>query len=235
MINFEWGSHGVEKYSANSDVTVIVDVLSFSTCVDIVTANSAVLYPYRYKDGSAVEYAASLNAQLASITRSEVIPSLSPVSLKHLPADTRIVLPSPNGSELSLLSRSKITLCACLRNYEAIGEYINSIGGDVTVIAAGEKWPDGGIRFAVEDLIGAGAVLSVLKGGQSPEAEACRSFFGSIRLEIGRLIRNCMSGNELIERGFPADVELALGLNTSNAVPAIVNGCYINHRNSALH
>jgi 2-phosphosulfolactate phosphatase len=140
MINFEWGKHGIRKYSASSDITVIVDILSFSSCVDIAISNGALLYPYRYKDDSAVEYAESLNAELASFKRSAEIFSLSPVSLKNIPSGTKIVLPSPNGSELSLLSESRITICACLRNFNAVGEYINTIGGNVTVIAAGEKW-----------------------------------------------------------------------------------------------
>lgn len=235
MINFEWGTHGVKKYSAGSDVTVIVDVLSFSTCVDIVTANGSVLYPYRYKDGSAVGYAKSLNAELASFTRSAVVPSLSPVSLKNLPANSRIVLPSPNGSELSLLSESKITLCACLRNFNAIGEYINSTDGNVTVIAAGEKWPDGSIRFAIEDFIGAGAVLSVLVGSLSPEAEACRSFFEANLSKLERLIYGCISGKELAERVFAGDVDAALELNCSKAVPYLQNGYYADLSNSTLH
>lgn len=185
MINFEWGTHGVQQYSAGSDVTVIVDVLSFSTCVDIVTANGAVLYPYSYKDGSAAEYAKSLNADLASHTRNTKVPSLSPVSLKESFRKFKNSLTITKRLRAFPFIRIKITLCACLRNFKAIGEYINSIGGNVTVIAAGEKWPDGSIRFAVEDFIGAGAVISVLVGSLSPEAEACRAF-RSEPLKIGK-------------------------------------------------
>lgn len=232
MIKFEWGRHGVEKYSSGSDVTVIVDVLSFSTCVDIVTGNGAAVYPYRYKDDSAAVYAASLNAQLVSHARSEITPSLSPESLKGIPAHARVVLPSPNGSELSLLSRSKVTLCACLRNFEAIGEYLNFIGGDVTVIAAGEKWPDGSIRFAIEDFLGSGAVLSALKGELSAEAEACRSFFNSNNGDIRNLLHGCVSGKELIGRGFAGDVDIALELNCSKSVPYLLHGCYTNIGNN---
>lgn len=235
MINFEWGKHGIKKYSASSDITVIVDILSFSTCVDIAISNGALLYPYRYKDDSAVEYAESLNAELASFKRIAEIFSLSPASLKNIPSGTKIVLPSPNGSELSLLSESRITICACLRNFKAVGEFINTIGGNVTVIAAGEKWQDGSIRFAVEDFIGAGAVLSVLNGSCSPEAKACRGFFESARIELTNLIRNCVSGNELIERGFACDVGAALELNISDAIPILVNGCYVNQSNASLH
>ena len=234
MINFEWGIEGVKKFSAVSDIIIIVDVLSFSTCVDVVTGNYAYIYPYKYKDGSAAEYARSCGAQLASPVRSLDNISLSPYSLKNVTELSRIVLPSPNGSELSLLSKSRITLCACLRNYRAVAEYANSISSNVTVIAAGEKWPDGSIRFAAEDLIGAGAVISVLEGERTSEAEACSSFFESSRDKLEDLILCCVSGKELIDRGYSADVHLALEIDCSQAIPSLVNGCYINQSNSSL-
>jgi 2-phosphosulfolactate phosphatase len=34
-IRFEWGVPGIDVLAACSDVVIIVDVLSFSTCVDI--------------------------------------------------------------------------------------------------------------------------------------------------------------------------------------------------------
>jgi phosphosulfolactate phosphohydrolase-like enzyme len=39
-IRFEWGAPGVDVLAVCSDVVIIVDVLSFSTCVDIATASS---------------------------------------------------------------------------------------------------------------------------------------------------------------------------------------------------
>lgn len=42
----EWGEQGVAQLSAISDVIVIVDVLSFSTCVEIATSKGATVFPY---------------------------------------------------------------------------------------------------------------------------------------------------------------------------------------------
>lgn len=55
-IRLEWGLKGVEELAPISDVMVIVDVLSFSTCVDIATKNGAIIFPYRWKDNSAIEF-----------------------------------------------------------------------------------------------------------------------------------------------------------------------------------
>ena len=228
MINCEWGIDGINKYSSISDITIIVDILSFSTCVDIALSQKAIVYPYVYKDDSAIEYAAANDAVLASFNRSKDKFSLSPLSLKKISEGTRIVLPSPNGSELSLCSLSKVTLCACFRNYRVVAEYANSISENIVVIPAGEKWPNGTIRFAIEDYLGAGALLSELKGERSAEANAAKKLFESLKPDLKHIISGSLSGRELIEKGFPEDVDLALELNAGRSVPVLKNKYFVN-------
>src|ERR1700683_5229105 len=97
MIRCEWGERGAAVLAGISDVVVIVDVLSFSTCVDIATSRGATVFPYRLKDSSCDEFAAARNATVA-VGRGVVGKfSLSPVSLENIAAGTRLVLPSPNG------------------------------------------------------------------------------------------------------------------------------------------
>ncbi|URD51576.1 hypothetical protein M5J74_06200 [Chroococcidiopsis sp. CCNUC1] len=62
----EWGIGGVMQLAPISDVVVIVDVLSFSTCVEIATNRGAIIFPYRWQDDTAIAYAQSVNATLAS-------------------------------------------------------------------------------------------------------------------------------------------------------------------------
>lgn len=64
-IRLEWGLRGVEELAPISDVIIIIDILSFSTCVDIATRNGAIIYPYRWKDESAIKYAKTMEAELA--------------------------------------------------------------------------------------------------------------------------------------------------------------------------
>ena len=80
------------------------------------------------------------------------------------------------------------------------------------MIAAGERWPDGSLRPSLEDLLGAGAIISALSGERSPEAHAAAVTFESNGDLAGTLMK-CASGVELSERGFTDDVVMAAQLD----------------------
>ncbi len=45
-IKCEWGKQGVLQLASVSDVIVIVDVLSFSTCIEIANSRGAIILPF---------------------------------------------------------------------------------------------------------------------------------------------------------------------------------------------
>ena len=235
-IKLEWGVRGVEELLSESDVIVIVDVLSFSTCVDIATNNGAIIFPYRWKDESAINYARSLKAELADFTRKYTDGySLSPTSMTNIKAQTRLVLPSPNGSSLTQATKTIPTLCGSLRNAKAVGEFAVRLGKRVSVIPAGEQWTNDTLRPAFEDLLGAGAIISYLKGKLSPESKAAFSVFQNSKTTISEEVRNCSSGKELVERGFEKDLYLACDLNASDNVPLLTQGSYVGQKSTATN
>ena len=83
----------------------------------------------------------------------------------------------------------------------------------MAVVAAGERWPDDSLRPAVEDLWGAGAVLSALaargRPGFSPEARAARATYDAIGTDLPAALHACAGGQELDAIGFGADVDVA--------------------------
>jgi 2-phosphosulfolactate phosphatase len=230
-IRCEWGVEGIGMLAPISDVMVIVDVLSFCTCVDIAASNGASVYPYRLRDDSAQAYADSLGAVLASFQRSTDVYSLSPTSLVDIPAGTRLVLPSPNGATLTLATGDVPTFAGCLRNARAVAEAARKVGRRISIIPAGERWPGDTLRPAIEDIIGAGAIvhhlMHELGGYPSPEAEAAEAVYAHFWDRLYACIETCGSGRELVNRGFADDIDLAADLNASECAPRLVDGAYV--------
>ncbi len=224
-IRLEWGEQGVNLLAPSSDVVIIVDVLSFTTCVEIAASRKAIIYPYRGKLEMAQEYARSVGAELAGKNRDAKY-SLSPKAMLKIPENMKLVLPSPNGSTLTLATGSTPTLAGCLRNARAVAETAKKIGDKIAVIPAGERWTDGSLRPSFEDLVGAGAILNFLDGSCSPEALAARSAFLAAEENLESLLLQCGSGKELVERGYKEDVLLAAELNVSACVPTLKDSAY---------
>jgi 2-phosphosulfolactate phosphatase len=233
-IRCEWGAPGLHHLAEHSDAVVIVDVLSFSTSVDIAVSRDAVVYPYRWRDATAVAYARSRQAVLADgKRRSTTGYSLSPASLLHIAAGTRLVLPSPNGALLSTMTGTFPTFTGCLRNAKALAAVLCTIGRRISLIPAGERWQDGSLRPAFEDLLGAGAIIRHLPGMRSPEAAVAEATFLHCQHDVKTYLQQCGSGKELIQWGCAADVELAAALEQSDCVPVLREDAYVRYGTEA--
>lgn len=225
-IRFEWGLAGLAHLLPESEVVIIVDVLSFSTCVDIAVGRDAIVYPFAGDGEDPASFASAREAILAGKPDQKTRFSLSPSSLQGLPAGSRLVLPSPNGSTLSARAGSRLTMTGCLRNARAVAHHARHLGNRISVIAAGERWRDGGLRPALEDLLGAGAILSRLDGTLSVEARAAIAAYRDSRPQLEQRILRSVSGRELVDRGRIEDVHLACELDRSDHAPLLLDGAY---------
>jgi 2-phosphosulfolactate phosphatase len=106
----------------------------------------------------------------------------------------------------------------------------NPASGPVAVLAAGERWRGdlGPLRPAVEDLLGAGAVIDGLvavggrpEAGLSPEAHAARAVFRAARDDLGGWLAGSASGRELAAWGWDDDVETAADLDAEDVAPVL--------------
>ncbi|GAA2776045.1 2-phosphosulfolactate phosphatase [Saccharopolyspora taberi] len=219
-VRFEWGIDGVRALAPESAALVVVDVLSFSTAVDVATGTGAKVLPLRWNDERASRAAQRSGALLAR-PRSSTEWSLSPSSLLSLTPDVLLALPSPNGATLCAEAAEfgVEVFAGCLRNAWAVAEAAQRRGGPIGVVAAGE-----GSRPAVEDALGAGAVIAALAGTRSPEAEVAAAGYEAVSHRLKALLAESVSGRELTGWGFAHDVALAAELNTSGTAPRLRDG-----------
>ncbi|WP_016698028.1 2-phosphosulfolactate phosphatase [Actinoalloteichus spitiensis] len=231
-LRMDWGERGVANLAPTCGVLVVVDVLSFSTAVDVAIGRGASVLPLRWRDSRAAEAAARAGAVLADRRRGAGW-SLSPESLTTLEDRTLLALPSPNGATLcSLAAEHPATvLVGCPRNAIAVAAAAAAArsGRPVGVIAAGERWPDDTVRPAVEDLLGTGAIVSALRLVEpsisvSVEAATAATAFEAYADTLGPVLAGSVSGRELRAAGFVADLELAGCLDVSRSVPVLRDG-----------
>lgn len=218
----EWGCEAVNAL-APADVIIVVDVFSFSTCVDVAVSRGVTMIPYGWNgwnDPGATEFARAHGAELAGKRRMSRY-SLAPKSYLDAPAGLRCVLPSPNGARVALAAAGSgaVVFAGCLRNARAVAEFAQQAGRSFNVIPSGERWLDGSLRPALEDALGAGAILSHLPGPRSPEAEAAVAIFERCRDNLLMTLDACASGRELDERGHHDDKFIAGEVDVSACVP----------------
>ncbi|NYE70776.1 2-phosphosulfolactate phosphatase [Microlunatus parietis] len=236
-IRFDWGPSGAEAIVDGADYAVVVDVLSFTTTLSVAVERGIAVYPYRWQDERATGYAAERAAVLA-VGRFEqdqlpVPVSPSPAAMAAVDGVERIVLPSPNGSAISFRLRDSgaTVIGACLRNAAAVGRWLAprlAGGATLAVVAAGERWPDGTLRPAVEDLWGAGAVLDGCRDfGLGAEAAMAAEAYLAVRDRLPAALADCASGRELAAAGFAADVALAAETGASDVVPVLDGEAYV--------
>ncbi|MFG2334160.1 2-phosphosulfolactate phosphatase [Streptomyces sp. NPDC048604] len=238
-VRFDWGLAGARRLAPEAACLVVVDVLSFTTSVTVAVDAGTRVFPYPWRDGTEAAYAARVDAELAVGRRAVSADrpwSLSPAALRKAPATPRLVLPSPNGSTIAAAAADggAAVVAGCLRNARAVGDRLAAQGygtpeRPVVVIAAGEHWPDGSLRPALEDLLGAGAVVAALRaagaGPASPEAEATRLAHAPTP-DVAGAVTACASGLELSDDGFGADVAVATELDATGAVPILKDGAF---------
>jgi len=153
-----------------------------------------------------------------------------------VPLDDVTVTGSRNGAPLAaaLAATGTTVLLGGLRNAAAVADAVlaeqvrRGARTSVAVIAAGELAPadaEAPLRFAVEDQLGAGAVIDALAqrglDHSSPEAAATCEAFRGLRAAVRHLMTASGSGQELIERRSADEVRTAAEIDAVDAVPVL--------------
>ncbi|WP_203581774.1 2-phosphosulfolactate phosphatase [Microbacterium hibisci] len=194
---------GVEglRRLAPADVVVVVDVLRFSTTVTDAVASGEVVAL------DAAAHAVSLNGAAVAAAAQE------------------------SGG---------VVLLGCLRNAAAVARAVVAIQHEraartsISLIAAGElagREPGAPLRFAVEDLLGVGAIVDALGDlgvdHTSPEAAAACESFRGLRGAVRHLLTASGSGQELLDRDARDEVLNAAAADAASVVPVLRDGVFV--------
>jgi 2-phosphosulfolactate phosphatase len=226
----DWGIPGTVRATRRGDVVVLVDTLRFSTTVTTAAHHGVFIYPCPYEEDPA-EHSARVGADVAIYSlalpgRERV--SLSPSAYTNLAPGTKIALSSLNGATCTRYgSDVPHLLLGALVNAGAAAEAVARLlpaSASVTVIACGERSGEAGegeLRVAIEDYLGAGAILARLPFDLSPEAQVCAGAFLHARDSLEALLWESGSGRELRDKGLAEDVRHAARLDLYDTVPVL--------------
>ncbi len=202
QIRFEWGVDGLDRLAA-SDIVVVVDVLRFSSTVTD-----------RVAEGETVPLDAAAHA----------------VSLNG----ARV------AAHAAAAAHSPVVLLGCLRNAAAVAREVlaeqtrRAARTSVAVIATGEltgREPGAPLRFAVEDLLGAGAVIDAIGAlgldHTSPEAAAACEAHRGLARATRHLLTSSGSGQERLARDLRDESLHAAQLDAVAAVPVLRAGAFV--------
>lgn len=211
QIRFDWGVAGLDRLDP-ADVTVVVDVLRFSSTVAARVAAGETV-PLDEAAHAVSRNGAAVAAHAASRNGAAVA--------AHAGASGTVVL-------LGGLSNAAAVAAGILEEQRRRG-----VRTSINVIAAGEltsRDDSAALRFAVEDLFGAGAVIDALAviglDYSSPEAAAACESFRSLRGAVRHLLTASGSGQELLDRDRRDEVLAAATVDSVTAVPVLRDGIF---------
>ena len=237
-LRLEWGPPGAVTAARRGDTIVIIDVLSFTTTTTAAIGHGAEIIPFPWGDEArATAEAERLGARLSTGDGEDKSSrrALSPIGFGAEVRGERFLLCSPNGATLSRMAASAPAVYAgCINNADALATYLREhASGAITLVPCGERWPealpgtDDRLRPSIEDLLGAGAIAEALDLEGSPEVQLARDAFRAAKPNLATRLAECISGRELIERGYADDVSFAGRLSVTSAVPVLRGDRYV--------
>jgi 2-phosphosulfolactate phosphatase len=221
-LRLDWGWEGARRAAERGDLLVVVDILRFSTAMTVAASRNITVTPTFWSEDIATQEAKKY---------------LSPALMQTVPEGTHLTVPSPNGATCCRYGKDAAGVyIGSFLNVQAIARAVDAKlkateAKSVTILACGERWhegsngDDGALRFALEDYLGAGAIIAHLPGyASSPECKAARAAFVGARKQLFARLSECGSGVELTEKWYEDDIRIAAHLNSLDVVPVLKDG-----------
>lgn len=206
--------------SCSNDVSIMVDVLRASTTICVALDHFQEIIPVVSQE-KANEIAFEKKAILAGERRGVTIEGFdtgnSPVEIQKFNGEV-LVLTTSNGTRIMDKMESKV-LVGCFTNAKAVAKAAKNLASsEIELVMAGVEG-----RFAIEDFLGAGEILSNLQSQELSEyAEAAVMAVQDKNLVKDAVLKS-RSAKRLSEIGFKKDIEFCLRTNVSTNVPQFFN------------
>lgn len=202
--------------SFSKDVAVMVDVLRASTTITTALNNFNKIIAVKDKN-NAIELAKEYNAVLAGEREGATIAGFdtgnSPVEIKNFSGDT-LVLTTSNGTRILEGMKAK-SLIGSFVNAKAVALKASEIADNhIEIVMAGVRG-----KFAIEDFLGAGEIISYLKNYELDEMARAAYMASRDSEMVKKAIMNSNSALGLQKLGFSEDITFSIKKNIYDIIP----------------
>jgi 2-phosphosulfolactate phosphatase len=208
--------------SYSEDVCIMVDVLRASTTITVALENFAQIIPVTKIDEARIlasQQKAVLAGERGGATVEGFETGNSPLEIRNFRGNT-LILTTSNGTRI-LDNMKGIPLIGSFINAESVAmKALELAQNQVEVVMAGVNG-----RFAIEDFLGAGTIISHLPSSCTLDEMAVASVLASQDIEkTKKAIDESISAANLRYLGFEKDVEFCLQRDILDLVPIYHDG-----------
>jgi 2-phosphosulfolactate phosphatase len=207
--------------SYSEDVSVMVDVLRASTTITVALESFEEIIPVKKID-DALNLASQHQAVLAGERGGAKVKGFetgnSPLEIQRFNGKT-LILTTSNGTRI-LSSMKGIPLIGSFINAKSVAKKALELAENhIEVVMAGVNG-----RFAIEDFLGAGIIISHLESCELDEMAIASVLACQDIKKTEKTVQESLSAANLRELGFEKDVEFCLKQDTSDLVPVYQQG-----------
>lgn len=207
--------------STSEDVSIMVDVLRASTTITIALETIPCIIPALEIEEALVmapKHQAFLAGERGGATIEGFDAGNSPLEIQKLSGKTLIITTS-NGTRILEGIKGR-ALIGSFINARAVAQKAMEIADNhIEVIMAGVRG-----RFAVEDFLGAGEIISHLKDQELDEMAQASVLAVENPQLVDKTVKNSISAQNLVKLGFKDDVDFCLRRDISHIVPVFKDG-----------
>ncbi|KAF5089267.1 2-phosphosulfolactate phosphatase [Methanobacterium aggregans] len=207
--------------SNSRDVTIMVDALRASTTMITALENFQTIIPVKNIEDAeklASKYCAVLAGERGGAAVKGFDTGNSPVEIQNFKGEI-LVLTTTNGTRILEGLKSK-ALVGSFVNAESVAKKALDIAENhIEVVMAGVNG-----RFAIEDFLGAGAIISNLQDHALDEMALASVMASQNKNWVNIAVKTSKSAQGLYELGLGDDVDFCLKHNIYDTVPMYKNG-----------